>query len=140
MTYKVTLLVSDSFHSTECRYSQALLPIQACRAGGGAGRPGTTVQYPLPPSTCSGRVAIPWLCFLVNRSLNLPGRRRPACQCLLTSTGGPERRLALVSMMQHSPLSLPVGRQSGRISDRSLENASDLHRPLSYKKKQFKFQ
>lgn len=32
VTYKFTLLVADSFHSTECRYSQGLLPIQVLQS------------------------------------------------------------------------------------------------------------
>lgn len=58
-------------------FEERFIAHQACRAESGAGGSGTTVQYPsLPPSSCSGRVTIPGLSFLVNRSLNLPGKRR----------------------------------------------------------------
>lgn len=109
----------------------------AAEQEGGASGPGTTVQCLLPPIHMLRESRHSMVLFSSKQSLSPLGRRRPACHCLLTSTGGPERSLALVSMTQHSPLSLPVGRQSGRISDRSLENASDLHRappppPLSF--------
>lgn len=53
VNYKFTLLVADSFHSTECRYSLTgfIAHPGAAEQEGGASSPGTTAQCHLPPKS-----------------------------------------------------------------------------------------